>query len=121
MEKLRWGLARGSVFTEVPSEEDFKKPRQLGFLCSSHVSRQGEVDEFGFGAPPPPPPPSLPHPHTHPTTTTTFTPGDAWNLHSEATGVVGCRLDSPAGGTGALAPVRLISCTRALGWTDTHV
>ena len=44
-----------------------------------------------------------------------FAPGDAWNLHPEATGVVGCWLDSPAEGTGALAPVRLISCTRALG------
>ena len=31
---------------------------------------------------------------------------DAWNLHWEATGVVGYRLDSPAEGTGALAPVR---------------
>ena len=44
-----------------------------------------------------------------------FALGDAWNLHSEATGVVGYRLDSPAEGTGAMATVRLISCTRALG------
>ena len=35
-----------------------------------------------------------------------FAPGNAWNLLSEATGVVGYRLDSPAEGTGALAPVR---------------
>ena len=32
--------------------------------------------------------------------------GDAWNLPSEGTGVVGFRLVSPAEGTGALAPVR---------------
>ena len=33
--------------------------------------------------------------------------GNAWNLPSEGTGVVGCWLDSLAEGTGALAPVRL--------------
>ena len=32
--------------------------------------------------------------------------GDAWNLPSEGTGVVGFRLVSPAGGTSALAMVR---------------
>ena len=35
-----------------------------------------------------------------------FALGNAWNLHSEATGVVGYQLDSPAEGTGAMAPVR---------------
>ena len=35
-----------------------------------------------------------------------FAPGKTWNLPSEGTGVVGYRLDSPAEGTGALAPVR---------------
>ena len=46
-----------------------------------------------------------------------FAPGDAWNLHSEATGVVGCRLDSPSRRdrrNGACSV--LISCTRAPGW-----
>ena len=32
--------------------------------------------------------------------------GDAWNLPSEGTGVVGYRLVSPAEGTSALVPVR---------------
>ena len=36
-----------------------------------------------------------------------FAPGDSWNLLSEATGVGGFRLVSPAEGTSALALVRV--------------
>ena len=44
--------------------------------------------------------------------------GDAWNVPSEGTGVVACRLVSPAEGTGALAPVRFNWMHCACAWTD---
>ena len=50
-----------------------------------------------------------------------FCTGDAWNLPSEGTGVVGCRLVSPAEGTGALALARFRSVARSSRvWTDTR-
>ena len=50
-----------------------------------------------------------------------FCTGDAWNLPSEGTGVVGCRLDSPAQETGALAPVPFyLVHDRWRARTDTH-